>query len=516
MRIKGIISVLLSIIIVLSAISCTSGGNGDPIVTTVTGITTAPPEEDDTVKLYYDDRKAISEIIGKEASVVEIKDQQVTSKKVGSDAADENVLIYEADRGRIIAVGVGSAVIVADGEEFEIKVDPAPISMIAIIGHSMGMGSKGTPIDSVLCEEGWAYSTYLGGSMNDKGSFSTVLSDDLTTLKAEGVGLGYASSKRPYAIDFLTPAGIGRQGTDGGIASSWIEHTGEKVWIVNAAVGGASVMQWINGSFSHNLAVEIFNDAANILKNEVAAGHYDFKEYAMINFSSANFGYQNVVNDDEILYKSNLSMWNGFKEKCNVDIDGDGKADPPTSLGYVTHGSDNGWDRDIIAYMAASAEYPDIYVASKHAGLWTTDDKIKSTFPKDEYKTHRAEPPARPTTRDELLADATHYKQAGYNGWGLLIGEAMYDFLRTDNLPNKVYFEDLNAKRITSMTVKSDQSKPLVIVAANTTGANFDIQVSDNLEYTKYGMIKGLAKGEGTVTVLKGDKVLGTIKVTVN
>ena len=517
MRIKGIISVLLAIIIVLSAISCTSGGNGDPIVTTVTGITTAPPEEDDTVKLYYDDRKAISEIIEKEASVVEIKDQQVTSKKVGSDAADENVLIYEADHGRIIAVGVGSAVIVADGEEFEIKVEPAPISMIAMIGHSMGMGSKGTPMDSVLCEEGWAYSTYLGGSMNDKGSFSTVLSDDLTTLKAEGVGLGYASSKRPYAIDFLTPAGIGRQGTDGGIASSWIEHTGEKVWIVNAAVGGASVMQWINGSFSHNLAVEIFNDAASILKNEVAAGHYIFKDYAMLNFSSSNFGYQNVTNDNEILYKSNKSMWEGFKEKCNVDIDGDGKSDPPASLGYIPMGADYNWDRDIIAYMAASDEYPDIYVASKHASAWKSDSTVKANFRELKYETHRDEPPKNPTNREELLsADKTHYCQAGYNGWGIFIGENMYNYLRTDNIPQKVFFEDINVKRLTSVTIGVDESMPIIILASNTTGSNFDIRVSDNLEYTKFGMIKGLAKGEGNVTVLKGDKVLGTIKITVS
>jgi hypothetical protein len=56
---------------------------------------------------------------------------------------------------------------------------------------------------------------------------------------------------------------------------------------------------------------------------------------------------------------------------------------------------------------------------------------------------------------------------------------------------------------------------PIIILASNTTGSNFDIRVSDNLEYGECGIIKGLALGEGTLTVYVGEKLIATLKVTV-
>ena len=157
-----------------------------------------------------------------------------------------------------------------------------------------------------------------------------------------------------------------------------------------------------------------------------------------------------------------------------------------------------------------------MYVASKHASAWKSDSTVKANFRELKYETHRDEPPKNPTNREELLsADKTHYCQAGYNGWGIFIGENMYNYLRTDNIPQKVFFEDINMKRLTSVTLGLDESMPIVILASNTTGSNFDIRVSDNLEYGECGIIKGLALGEGTLTVYVGEKLIATLKVTV-
>lgn len=91
-----------------------------------------------TIELLYDDRKDISDVIGVEATTVEITNQVVTSKQIGTDTADENVLVYVD--GKIIAVGTGTATIVADGASYDVTVSAAPISMFLITGHSVGAG----------------------------------------------------------------------------------------------------------------------------------------------------------------------------------------------------------------------------------------------------------------------------------------------------------------------------------------------------------------------------------------
>ena len=514
--------ILAALMIAFCFVSCNDSANGAANTTngdstnavTTTGEPQTPPEpEDNSIKIYYDDRTTIAEILGKEVSSYELKDVEITSKIVGSDNDDIALLTKDEVTGELIATATGSAIIVADGEEYEFKVLPAPITIALIIGHSLGMGSKGNAEQSVKCELGQVYSSVLSDAL-----FKNV---DATT------GLGMNAPKRPSGIDTLCD-GTGRQGTDGAIGFEWNRISGEKIFILNAAIGGSCVNQWVEGTAYHINALRLLNAASTVVKNEVAAGHYDYKTTTLISFSTANFYYQNVLGNGknsltaEEIKTWHDSIWNGFQKGVTVDIDGDGQNDPPESIGFNPLWEANAggldkfnYDKHAIYYMAASNEYPHAYIVSHDSRAWQTWAGIQSTFPAIDYETQKT-PVTAPTKFTDVSADNVHLTQLGYNAQGQEIARNLYAYLNKNNTPKSVLIFNTDGKTVNSINVNVGAEYKFAIVSNPVSASEYEITCDDNFEIVGDGVIKGISAGSGKLTLSYNGEVVKSIIVKVS
>lgn len=492
------------------ALSCLPGCAGDPSqetsAPTETVLETTEPD-DGSLRMYYDDRLAITELGGTEASTIEIKDQQVTSTKVGTDNPDMAVLYHDTENATLIAVGTGTATVVVDGKEQPIRVSPAPISLFLITGHSIGAGQCGTPAQSVVSQPGQAYSTH-----------------GTSTLRSASadMGIGFASSTKPQGIDAFAPGGGGTKGEGSALAYKWNQLTGEKVWVLNAAVGGSCIHEWVPGGEYYEAAIVMYKAAEQVLMNEIRAGHYKLKNNIVLYHSAANFGYKNVVYNDLILENWYDSMCNGFRKEFAMDFNGDGTAETIDGIGFVPSwslkgGSKYATDKPTTYYLSASDAYPDLFTAGENRRNWCSLDLLKENFPPVDYPT-QSEPVTMPNIPMDLMAsDGTHMTQVGYNAAGLTLGEHLYAYLRTQVTVTSVKLENADGMEIREEINlrKAGATMPLVLRGDPIYGNNFTITVSDNLEIAFPFVLTAKAEGTGTLTISKDGKVLKTVTVNI-
>ena len=508
------------------------GCNGTPTPTTPTTPTTpstpSTPDEPEIeyVEMNFDDRVSLKELVGFSSSDVKIEDQVVTSKIIGTDDPDTDVIRYDSKTGRIIAVGTGTAVLTVGETEFNIRVSAAPITLAIITGHSQGYGSQGKKTQTVLCESGQAYCTHL------------LLSSEKWNLDWRdafvGSSLGYTEADRVIGIDIMTADGKSAPGENKGagaaLAFAWHNLTGEKIWVINCAVGGSSINQWQPGENYMTYCLEAMNKAANILKNEVAAGHYEYKRTAMFNFSSANLSYNKVEYDDEKLMQWNNAMWKSFVDGSVVDIDGDGEIDKPSSMGYVP-----GWfasrktfiseDLPIIYYRAASKDYPHIYIASDLVRLFGTDAGVAANYPKTKYTTQGGGTQYICSTMKEVWAyeekdPPTHLTQLGYNAVGLDMAKHLYNYIygTSEQTDVEVYVTDKTSHTLIEgeITISPKEATQLVITPKSGNANDLTIEVTRNLKFDDQFRVSAVAGGKGTITIKRGDTVVRTITVNVD
>ena len=516
------IALILACIMVLAAFV---GCNNTPASTTPsTPKPTTPTEPNDEpeieyIDIYFDDRKSISEVFGGVVNEFEIVSQEVTSKIVGTDEADEQLVIYDKNTYRLTAVGTGTAVVKVNGEEKHLRVNPAPITLAIITGHSIGAGSKGNLTDSVVCEAGQAYNTTL-----------TIQNNSAWKTDMRGSTLGFAESDRVINIDCITgDAGSvkGARGVNSAFAYKWNELTGEKIWVVNCAVGGSCINQWQPDAKSkyHEYSLGAINLASEILKGEVEAGHYEYRMTVMINFSSANFIHQNVTYDDELLEKWHNDMWQGYVDGVTVDIDGDGKNDAPSHLGYAPIWTPTltSFDRDyhLVYYRSASIEYPHVFLASEFTRHWKTDADVNATFPGIKYKTQGGKTLTRPGRINQIFdEDGTHLLQIGYNAVGMQIAENLYNHLFGEKRVKSVTLYETSAdiKGIEigdTMTMKNGQQYKFLLITDPSGVSDYTIELSKNLTLDSFFYVTAIARGTGTITIKRGDEVVKTVTVTV-
>ncbi len=455
-------------------------------------------QTDGTISLFYDDHLALP---GVNAAILQ---QSVTSRKADTQSPDDSVLLL-TEENILIAVGTGTAILVVDGIRYPVTVKPAPISLFMITGNSLGEGAKGESAACVVCEDGQTYSTYK------------------KIAKPEGVdvvGLGAGAAARPENIDAFAPAGKGTPGEGSGLAYRWNELTGEKIWIVNAAVGGSCLNEWVQGSQFYSNAVALYRQAAQILASEVAAGHYVLKDTGVIYHSGANFFFKKVIYDNELLKTWYHSMWYGFKQDLAMDLDGDGEAETVNTLGLViaraVTNKDNYFITDFCAnyYMAGSDLYPDVFMTSHGAQPWTTDEGVQRTFPDIQYQTHGTEV-EKPQTVQEIYADNIHLRQVAYNAIGMNIADNLYRKLRTDNKAEALRLLDSDHQEIEDkLCVQGKNTEfQIALLPEPYCVSDLTIGLSEDLELSYPFVLK--AKGNGTLTVSQGDTVLKSVAVEV-
>ena len=515
---KKTISIFLTMIFVFSLFGC--GTNAPNVETTVdqkqesimpTNPNELPPlpqaPNDGSIVFYYDDRITAADLGGTEMSGLQIVSQSVESMQVGTTQPDENVLIFDEASGCYVAAGVGTAVVSVDGQEKLVRVMAAPISLFMITGHSLGAGQNGVKAQSVASEPGQVYSSYKTSTLQ------TVTAD---------MGIGYSSAVRPQGIDACCAGGGGTIGEGSALAWKWNQRTGEKVWVLNAAVGGSVIPEWHKNQLYYTPAVAMYRAAATVLKNEIAAGHYILRNTAIVYHSASNFSYKNVEYTDEIMEFWYDSMYNGFIEDLSVDITGDGEEETVQAIGFLPTWNSNArgsyaFDKPINFYMALSDVYPKAFMVAETMRNWCSIELIRENFPPVEYDT-QSEPVSIPTTKEDMFVeDGVHYTQVVYNAAGLEIAENLYAYFRS--LPaletltiytsdGKIVEDELIFKHVRDSVSLVAEANPCHI-------SNFTIELSDNLDLISPFTVKALKVGEGWIKISRNGDVIRTIRVEV-
>ena len=530
MKLKGLFTLMLCTCLVLSCFAGCGGGQSvttDPFgsaATTDPADTTEPtieqtvpatearlPEIDgETVRMYYDDRLTLAELTGTDAAEAAISAQNVTSKMVGTEDSDMGVLYFDSANKTLIAIGTGTATVTVGDKAYEVTVEAAPISLFMITGHSLGAGSQGNGKESVVIADGKAYNSHGIESIGDS---------------SKGVGIGFSAGvKASSDIYAFNAGGGGVTGEASGIAWQWHELTGEKVWVINAAVGGSCLNEWVQGEELYTNAVKMFSYAQGVLANEIAAGHYRLKDMAVIYHSAANFGYKQVIYTDNDLYTWYDSLWTGFKTDLTIDVDGDGTEETVQSLGLVPIWAPAGSgangihdDKPANYFMALSDSYPDVFMASLEGRNWITDSGIVKNFPDAPYTATHTDMPAKPTTIKELFADGVHYNQVAYNAAGIVIADNLYTNLRGEYKAEKLTVKkaDGNSLYDEIKLNRVGDSVELYIECDPYTVDDLTFTVSDNIKIEFPLVITAVASGEGKLTIAQGDNVLLDVAVVV-
>ena len=482
------------------------------------------------IELLYDDRKELSSLVDTEGEVT-VSNEVVTSYKVGTTAKDAHVLVYQD--GVLYAVGTGTATLTVGDKSYNVTVKPAPISLFMITGHSIGAGQEGNGTQSVVVEAGQAYSSYHQNSL------------DVT--KVDGYGLGWGSENRvgnsgimrwdSYGqLDAYAPGEGGNTGAGSGFAYRWNQLTGEKVWVINIAIGGSCINEWLPGTKGHNTSYDLnyynqtvskFTYAQKILKNEVAAGHYTLSKQGILNFSGYNFSWYNNWSAESLQQDYEI-LRNAYEtELTKVDIDGDGKSDGLDIMGMTVawQKGSNLYDRPATWYMGTNKDFP-MVIASAGTLEWCEN---LSTFPQIDYTTQSVAPympesknhTDKGGTSDKSLfckADTTHYSQVGYNAIGLDMGANLADyFFGSAPAVTELRLETFNSTEIgNSLKMVVGQSTQLTPVVQPVYVDNLTYEVTGAAQLTYPLMIKATAEGTATLTVKQGNIVLRTVNITVS
>lgn len=517
---KTLVTLLLTLVMVLG------------ICLSITPNAQAATVNGTAIELLYDDRKDLADLLGVTVESVTISDENVTSKDVDG-TADEAVLTYDEETGTLYAVGTGTATLTVNGTAYTVTVSPAPISVFLITGHSVGYGQYGNAKQSVAIEPGQAYSSWWR--------------DSLTS--AEG-GIGYGANVRAgganeYSIDAFAQGQNGTIGAGSALAYKWNELTGEKVWVMNLAVPGSCINEWLPGvtgwhydkngttkyMYKYESVQEHFGYLQTILSNEIAAGHYTLSHMSMFYFSGANFGNANY-NDwtYESLKSDYHTFWEGLKEDMAMDIDGDGTTETFESLGIIplwtASNQDYRQDKLLNYYMAASADYPDVYIASDVYKGWAAG--ALDSFPAIDYTTQGtavavptsvAHSDQGGTSSDSVFCsnDSTHLSQVTYNAVGLDMAVNANSWYTNTDSTTEVELQYLDASAVpeTIQVNHGMTSSVMVPVVKAGTRGNVTVETTGNVAVNWPMYIEGTAVGTGTVSVAVDGTTVDSVAVEV-
>ena len=406
------------------------------------------PKEKKKYKLKYDDRLEFEE------DIEDIENLKVKSNKVDSEEKDDAVIkVDNNDSKKLVAVGCGKAkVTLVTGETYEIKVKPAKISLVLMVGQS---NMEGSPSNKdiiiqyqqqyILNEEGSVYNTY--------GPSNTWHAKYIGNFRGKAGGLTVKTADK-FVPDTLTdndtstewshtnnitdaPGALGKTGIDSAFASEWADKTGEKIWVVNAAHAGSSITSWDPSKGKNNNfweSVALYKACERVLNKEIKAGHYKLSEKGymwMQGEEDHTMSFDKYIKSFTRMHKKYREELKGSSDKkydkVKKDISFGGilmvrAHKKPTSLiDLLLTGP-----RKALYYMSQSksSDYKDVYLASQLSEVWVSDKGVESYF-KSKYGTTKEYAERNimrsvqnmPTTLDEIHI-TIHYSQLGYNEIG--------------------------------------------------------------------------------------------------
>ncbi len=504
---------------------------GTCTVTDAGAVLTQP--ESLSISLQYDDRKPLADLLNQAPVEVTVTEQTVTSQKTGTQEADENVVVYVD--GKLIATGIGTATMTVNGTAHTVTVQPATITLLMITGHSVGAGEGGNINQSVVCEPGQVYSAYRPYALKDAVGGLGYGENRLNTYNSSGAAVDITSQQH---LDAFTQAGTGTMGEGAAIGYQWNQLTGEKVWVLNFAVGGSCLNQWQTGvegtstwtKYHYDTAITGFRYAQEVVKNEIAAGHFRLGHMVAFYHDGVNYGVYPGWSHEKI-QADYAAMWNGYKEAFTTDMDGDGDTETLEGLGllpfynfeteYYEH-----FDKPAAYYMASSADYPDVFLASNIYLNWMKEEGL-STFPEINYTTQNGIKLNKPvsvahkqnggTSTDSVFckADNVHPTQVVHNAVGMDIAQNLYTYLTASHETQALTFQDQAHNPVTELTLELGQTALLVPrtqpgVKGNVT---YKAQGAVSLQYPL--MVTADSLGTGTVTAMANGKIFATVTVTV-
>lgn len=306
--VKKLFALLLVMTLLLSSafmlFSCSDDADDDQSKSSSSQSTSEPSPTVYDINISYDDRYTF------EKDVTSIENATITSKQARTENADTSLIEFVGEsKTQAIARGIGTATVVfADGSRKTIKVSPAKINVLLIIGQSNAEGADGNASLSIRCDEGMVYSTYAPAYYYKSGFNKTFIEGENSLFSefllgdngARYVAKTLTSDKNiagdslEYKLNSLTKAGIGKGGIDSAIADEWVRETGEKVWVVNCAHSGSSIKLW-NSDYDDSNVTEagksdsqknqysemsyVMNAVKGTMESEITAGHYELSHY---------------------------------------------------------------------------------------------------------------------------------------------------------------------------------------------------------------------------------------------
>ena len=454
------------------------------------------------ISMQYDDRYSFAKLFP-DMHIVDISDENVTSYKVASGAItgnkDDNVIkLNGKSQTEVIACGVGEAtVILADKSNADavraalkdeastasleklgaikvtVKVAPAVLTMMFLFGQSNAEGNCSEnlgyhPENSVACINGTVYSTYAPRSTTNATNITGINSFkacSVSNYKEFVAGsltgkTSLAGKQLVYPINSLTSSGNGKTGPDSGLAYEWNRLSGDKVWVVNAAYGGSSIVKWIQSGSLYERALYISNAALKTAAAEIAAGHYTAGKRLVFwlqgesDKNMSEYEYQAFFDD----------MIKGFKSELKYDklgiisVRAASVAHRGAEEKYMTG------PRLAQYYYASSTAFRDVYIVSNANEKWITDNGVfnyfNSKYPSGKLAyslRKRASALTIPKTVAEINTDI-HFSQIAHNENGITAANTMYYvFNRPKNAVSAVAFLNAKGVSITNAQIKVEQ-----------------------------------------------------------
>lgn len=502
-----------------------------------------------TINMKYDDRLDISD------KTIEVLDSGTPqSYKVGYGIVDEILddSVIKIENNTLIASGIGKAYLLIDGKYTCIVVEPAPISLLLLIGQSNMQGSEGDENQSIVCPDGVVYATYgdryTMTTKNAKKYAPSALTGELSSINVTG-NTEYLSS---YPVYSLNDKGAGKPGPDSGIAYSWVKESGEKVWVVNAAHGGSSITTWQKTGDNYKEAVLLFSSCEETLRQEIKSGHYtlshmgyfwlqgctDEKQSAQWYYDRFIAMHENLKNDLSFDHDSNPDTPNITFEFADIMLAMAGHSGASYSgyrAGVYEDKSSTFYStflelemrghRVAQHYLAASQEYPDINMVCTIGESWLTmpdgTSGVKAYF-EEHYEGGIVDYTVQVKQKDSWykptkaldVKDTIHYNQIGYNEIGIEAARNALILLgvkEDTNIETKVEFVNWTGYKevneIQGCTIGNSGTLVVPIVTPCYRAKEVTYTCSDGLSYNLYDLLTNDITKGGTLTASTGDYV---------